>query len=448
MFETLTEKFSSVFSKLRGYGVVNEKNIEDALREVRLALLEADVHVAVVKSFLEKTKERALGQEVLGSLKASEQFFKVVHEELTKTLGGSTSPLLDLGGKPPHVFLMVGLQGSGKTTTTAKLAHFLKKQGRRPYLIPADVRRPAAIDQLKILARSIGIPCWDTKENDRPVDLVKKGIKESADHFSDLILIDTAGRLHLDEPLMQELKEMQEGASGVLANGSDPRTLLVVDAMLGQGALATAKAFHDLLKIDGVILTKLDGDARGGAALSVASVAGCPVYFTGVGEKIDDLEVFDPPRLVSRLLDRGDILSLVEKASAVIDQSQVIDLGKKLVKNALTLEDFLTQLRQMKKIGSFSSLLSFLPGGAQMAKKVNLENVEKDLAKKEAIINSMTVKERKNPEILNGSRRLRIAKGSGTEVSDVNRLLKEFGEMKKMMKNFNKGGNIWQSLFV
>ncbi len=440
MFETLTEKFSSVFSKLRGYGVVSEKNIADALREVRLALLEADVHVGVVKSFLEKTKERALGEEVLGSLKAAEQFFKVVHEELIQALGGSSFPLFDLGGKPPHIFLMVGLQGSGKTTTAAKLAHFFKKQGRHPYLVPADVRRPAAIEQLKILARSIDIPCWDTQESDRPVDLVKQGIKESADHFSDLILIDTAGRQHLDESLMQELKEMQKGAAEALTGGS-PRTLLVVDAMLGQGALATAKAFHDLLKIDGVILTKLDGDARGGAALSVASVAGCPVYFTGVGEKIDDLELFDPSRLVSRILDRGDILSLVEKATAVMDQTGAVELGRKLVKNQLTLEDFLSQLRQMKKMGSLTSLLGFLPGGKQMARKVDLENVERDLRKKEAIINSMTIKERRNPEILNGSRRLRIAKGSGTQVSDINRLLKEFAEMKKMMKSFT--GRMW-----
>lgn len=433
MFETLGKRFSSIINKLSGFGHLTEKNIEESLREVKLALLEADVHVGVVKSFLEKTQERVLGQKILESLKAEEQFLALIHEELVAALGGIHPKTLELTGSPPHIILMVGLQGSGKTTTTAKLARYFSKKGRRPYLVPADVARPAAIEQLKILAASLKLPCYDTKIGDIPVALLPQALKAAADKFCDLVLVDSAGRLHVDDVLMLELREIKR------ALGS-PKIILVVDAMTGQQAVAVAKKFHDLLKIDGLILTKLDGDARGGAALSIQAKTGCPLYFLGMGEKVEDLEIFEPERLVSRLLDRGDILSLVEKAKQVFDETETRETTQKLLKNRLTLEDFRNQLRQMKKMGSLSSLLGFLPGGKQMAGKVNLDRVEKDFKKKEAIIDSMTMKERLHPELLNGSRRLRIAKGSGTHASDVNRLMKEFDEMRKMMKKFGKGG--------
>lgn len=432
MFEALSQKLSNVFSKLRGFGRLTEKNIDDAIREVRLALLEADVHVGVVKTFLEKTKERVLGQKVLESLQAHEQFLKIVHEELVMALGG-VSKNLEFSGATPHILLMVGLQGSGKTTTTAKLARYFSKKGKRPFLVPLDVTRPAAIEQLKILAESLKLPCYDTKTGDKPVEILPKALKEAADKFCDFVLVDSAGRLHVDEALMSELKEIKT----VLGT---PKIILVVDAMAGQQAVAVARKFNDLLKVDGVILTKLDGDARGGAALSIQASTGCSLYFVGVGEKIEDLEVFEPNRLVSRLLDRGDILSLVEKAQEVFDETEARETTEKFLKNGLTLVEFRDQLRQMKKMGSLGSLLGFLPGGKKMAEKVNLAQVEGDLKKKEAIIDSMTVKERLYPEILNGSRRLRIAKGSGTVPSDVNRLLREFGEMRKMMKKFRGKG--------
>ncbi len=394
MFETLTEKFSSVFKKLRGYGSLTEKNIEEALREVRFSLLEADVHVGVVKSFLERTKARVLGQETLGSLHPGEQFLKVVHEELVASLGGNAKTL-DFGGKPPHILLMVGLQGAGKTTTTAKLARLLKKQGRRPYLVPLDLNRPAAIEQLQVLAQSIDVPCHPTQPGDDPKALLKKALEVAQDRFCDVILVDSAGRLHVDEALMAELKSVRDLLSKLLGHPTgNPRTLLVVDAMAGQVAVHAAKSFHDLLNIDGLILTKLDGDAKGGAALSVQSVAGCPVYYTGVGEKVEDFEAFEPERLVSRLLDRGDILSLVEKANEAFDKSEVEAVGRRFVANQFNLEDFRSQLKQMKKLGSLSSLMGMLPGGKAMASKVDMAVVEKDMKKKEAIINSMTLMER------------------------------------------------------
>ena len=429
MFDALGEKFSSVFKKLRGYGRLTEKNIDEAVRDVRLALFEADVHVGVVKSFLEKVKKRALGEAVLQHLQPQSQFLKIVHEELVAVLGGKEkTPVFE--GKPPHVILLVGLQGCGKTTTAAKLAHYFKKKGQNPYLVPADGTRPAAIDQLKTLAQKIGVSCWSTEPGDQPVSIVHKALKGAVDGLHDIVLVDTAGRLHIDDALMGELHEMQKKLDG-------SRVFFVADAMTGQEAVKVGSAFHDLLKIDGIILTKQDGDAKGGAALSIQSVAACPIYFVGVGEGIDALETFYPERLVSRLLDRGDILSLVEKAQEVVDAAQAQELEKKLRKNRFTMEDFRSQLGQMKKLGSLKSLTGFFPGARDLSKKIDLGQAEKDLKKKEAIINSMTLQERVRPEILNGSRRIRIARGSGTHVSDVNRLVKEFSQMQKMMKQFS-----------
>ncbi|MBI4412314.1 MAG: signal recognition particle protein [Deltaproteobacteria bacterium] len=431
MFDVLGEKFSSVFKKLRGYGKLTEKNIEEAVRDVRLALLEADVNVGVVKSFLEKVKDRALGEVVFQNLNPQSQFLKIVHEELVAVLGGAEKTLI-LEGKPPHVLLLVGLQGCGKTTTAAKLANYFKKKGRHPYLVPADVARPAAIDQLSTLAQKIGVPCWPTKTEDNPVEIAGQAVDFASRELNDIVLVDTAGRLHIDDELMAELGRLKK-------KFGNSRTLFVADAMTGQEAVKVARAFHDLLKLDGVILTKQDGDAKGGAALSIQSVAGCPIYFTGMGEGIDALEPFSPERLVSRLLDRGDILSLVTMAQEVVDVEQAKELEKKLRKNRFNMEDFRQQLGQMKKLGSLKSLMGFLPGARDLSKQIDLGEAEKGLKKKEAIINSMTLKERFHPEILNGNRRIRIARGSGTEVADVNRLVKEFAQMQKMMKQFSKG---------
>lgn len=429
MFDTLSSKFINVFNRLKGYGKLNEKNIEQALREVRLALLEADVHVGVVKTFLENLKQKANGVTVIQSLNPEQQFLNLVHQELVAILGGEAKTL-QFTGKLPHVILLAGLQGSGKTTTAAKLGALYKKQGKKVYLVPLDVYRPAAIDQLKTLAHQIDIPCYSTEPNSKPTKVIKKAIGEAVNQYSDLVIVDTAGRLQINQEMMEELGEVHKKLD-------HPITLFVADAMTGQEALKVTKAFHDLLNLDGIILTKLDGDARGGAALSIQWVTKSPIYFVGMGEKVADLEAFDPKRLVDRLLDRGDLLSLVEKAKEIIDESSAKELEKKVLKNQFTLEDFRQQLKQIKKMGSVSHLMSFIPGVKQMAGKINLDQVENEVKRKEAIINSMTLKEREHPEILNGSRRLRIAKGSGTEVSDINQFMKEFMEMKKMMKKFS-----------
>lgn len=432
MFSQLSEKIEGVFKKLRNTGKIKESDIEGALRDVRLALLEADVHFSVVRDLLARMKERALGQELLGSLSPQQQFFKIVQEELVQILGGEKKNLV-LKDSAPHVILMVGLQGSGKTTSSAKLAAHFKKKGRRPFLVPADFNRPAAIEQLKTLARQIDVPAFDTDPRKDPVKSVRQAVDEAKERFYDIVIVDTAGRLHVDEQMMGELKKIQKKLD-------NPQILFVADAMTGQEAVNVAKAFHDALAIEGVILTKMDGDAKGGAALSIQSVAQCPIHFVGIGEKIDDFEPFHPDRLVSRLLDRGDILSLIEKAGEVIDVDAAQELQEKLKKNEFDLEDFRTQLRQMKKLGSMSSLLKFIPGAQKISEQVNMEDAEKELKKKEAIINSMTLAERRDPKLLNGSRRSRIAKGSGTAVSDINRFMKEFEQMQKMMKMFGKGG--------
>jgi signal recognition particle subunit SRP54 len=438
MFESLTEKLELTFKRLRGEGKISEKNIDDALREVRLALLEADVHVKVVKSFLDSVKEKSLGQEVLQSLTPEQQFLKIVRDELTGLLGGEHRKL-DLKAAPPVVVMLVGLQGSGKTTTLAKLARHLKRdQKRTPYLVPADVYRPAAIEQLKILGAEVELPVYDSNPQTSPVAICKQALDEAKKRFCDLLLIDTAGRLHIDEDLMHEL-QLIKGAV------SPHQILFVADAMTGQDAVNQAIGFDQQLGISGVILTKLDGDARGGAALSIRQMVGKPILFAGMGEKLDALEPFYPDRLASRILGMGDVLSLIDKVQQNFEQKEAERLQKVIQKQQFTLEEFQIQLQQIKKMGSMGSLLELIPGGKKLASQVDADKAEKELKRVEAIINSMTLQERRSPAILNGSRRRRIAQGSGTSVTDVNRLMKQFLEMKKMMQRVSKGG--MKSLF-
>ncbi|HEX7227779.1 MAG TPA: signal recognition particle protein [Candidatus Binatia bacterium] len=438
MFESLTEKLELTFKKLRGEGKISEKNIDDALREVRLALLEADVHVKVVRTFLDSVKAKSLGQEVLLSLTPEQQFLKIVRDELTGLLGGEHRKL-DLKAAPPVVIMLVGLQGSGKTTTLAKLARHLKRdQKRAPYLVPADVYRPAAIEQLKILGAEIELPVYDSNPQTSPVTICKQAFDEAKKRFCDLLLIDTAGRLHIDEELMQELK--------LIKSAVNPHQILfVADAMTGQDAVNQAIGFDQQLGISGVILTKLDGDARGGAALSIRQMVGKPILFAGMGEKLDALEPFYPDRLASRILGMGDVLSLIDKVQQNFEQKEAERLQSVIQKQQFTLEEFQIQLQQIKKMGSMGSLLELIPGGKKLASQVDADKAEKELQRVEAIINSMTLQERRSPAILNGSRRRRIAQGSGTSVTDVNRLMKQFLEMKKMMQRVSKGG--MKSLF-
>ena len=438
MFESLTEKLELTFKRLRGEGKISEKNIDDALREVRLALLEADVHVKVVKTFLDSVKAKSLGQEVLQSLTPEQQFLKIVRDELTDLLGGEHRKL-DLKAAPPVVIMLVGLQGSGKTTTLAKLARHLKRdQKRTPYLVPADVYRPAAIEQLKILGAEVELPVYESNPETSPVAICKQALDEAKKRFCDLLLIDTAGRLHIDEELMQELK--------LIKSAVNPHQILfVADAMTGQDAVNQAMGFDQQLGISGVILTKLDGDARGGAALSIRQMVGKPILFAGMGEKLDALEPFYPDRLASRILGMGDVLSLIDKVQQNFEQKEAERLQKVIQKQQFTLEEFQIQLQQIKKMGSMGSLLELIPGGKKLASQVDADKAEKELKRVEAIINSMTLQERRSPAILNGSRRRRIAQGSGTSVADVNRLMKQFLEMKKMMQRVSKGG--MKSLF-
>jgi len=432
MFDSLTDKLSLVFKKLRGHGKLTEQNITEALKEVRLALLEADVNFKVVKDFVERIRSRAVGQEVLESLTPAQQVIKIVHEELISLMGGMSSAL-NLSYKPPIPIMLVGLQGSGKTTTVGKLGKFLKDKGRKPYLVPADVQRPAAIEQLKKLGEQLHLPVFDPDSKESPLTICRKALSWANGEDGDVLLIDTAGRLHIDEALMKELEEIRREII--------PREiLLVADAMTGQDAVNVARRFNEALDIQGVILTKLDGDARGGAALSIKAVTGKPIKFIGVGEKLDALEVFHPDRMASRILGMGDVLSLIEKAQETIDTKKAQELEKKLLKDTFTLEDFREQLQQIKKMGSIDQILSMIPGMGRLKLPQNLQGSEKELVKVEAIINSMTRQERRSPEVLNGSRRLRIAKGSGTTVQDVNQLLKQYLQMKKMLRQFKKGG--------
>ncbi len=433
MFETLADKLELTFKKLRGQGKIRENNIDEALRDVRLALLEADVHFKIVKNFLEAIKSKALGQDVLASLSPEQQFIKIVHEELTRLLGGEHVEL-ELKGAPPQILMLVGLQGSGKTTTAAKLALYLKREKKRkPYLVPADIYRPAAIEQLKTLGRSLDLAVHDSKPEQSALAICREALEQAKRQFSDVVLIDTAGRLHIDDELMDELKTI---AAGVHPN----HNLLIADAMTGQDAVNQAEGFNRQLDLTGIILTKMDGDARGGAALSMREVVGKPILFCGVGEKPDALEPFYPDRLAARILGMGDVLSLIEKTQQVYEAKEVERLEKQFRKNQFSLEDFQAQLKQIKKIGSIGDLLEMVPGARKLGRQVDFGQAEKELNRVDAIINSMTLEERRNPAILNGSRRKRIAQGSGTTVTDVNRLMKQFLEMKKMMQRMSRGG--------
>ena len=433
MFDSLTDKLSSVFKKVRGKGKLSEKNVQDALKDVRMALLEADVNFAVVKAFVASVKERAIGREVLESLTPGQQFIKIVNEELVRVMGEKNVGL-SLTGKPPYVIMLVGLQGCGKTTTAGKLASFLKKQNRHPYLVPADIQRPAAIEQLTKLGLQINTPVHGTQPGDKPVQVSKDAVKSASARSLDTVIIDTAGRLHVDEALMGELEAIKAAVNPC-------EILFVADAMTGQDAVNVARSFNEKLEVDGVILTKLDGDARGGAALSILAVTGKPIKFVGVGEKLDALETFHPDRMASRILGMGDMLSFIEKAESIIDEKQALALEEKLRKDAFTLEDFKDQLVQIRKMGSLDQLLGMIPGVGKMLKGTkNLEAGEKEMVKVEAIINSMTREERRNHLILNGSRRKRIARGSGTSVQDVNRLVKQYVQARQMIKKMNKMG--------
>jgi len=436
MFESLTEKFNAVMKSLRGQGRITESNIESAIKEVKLSLLEADVNYNVVKNFVEAVTRRALGAEVLTSLTPDQQFIKIVHDEL-KNMMGKDSVGLDLGGNPPVVIMLVGLQGSGKTTSAGKLARYLTINKRKPYLVSCDVYRPAAIEQLKRVALSVNVPAFDTNPKDSPVDICRSAISQAIIKGCDAVIIDTAGRLHIDDELMKELEDIKRAIN--------PREiLLVADAMTGQEAVNVASTFNERLDITGVILTKMDGDARGGAALSIRAATGKPIKFVGVGEKMDGFELFHPDRIASRILGMGDVLSLVEKAQEAYDQKKALEIQKKLSKNEFTLEDWLDSLKSMEKMGSLEDIIDLIPGFGGMKKQLKaigaVRPPEKELKKIIAIINSMTKQERRNPSILNASRRRRIAQGSGTTVQDVNTLIKQYLEMKKMIKRFNQGG--------
>jgi signal recognition particle subunit SRP54 len=433
MFESLTDKLELTFKRLRGQGKITENNIDEALREVRLALLEADVHVQVVKTFLEAVKSKSMGQEVLQSLTPEQQFVKIVRDEMVKLLGSEHQDI-DLKTAPPAVIMLVGLQGSGKTTTLAKLARYLKRDKKRtPYLVPADVYRPAAIEQLKILGGELGLPVYDANPELSPVVICQRALQEAKQKFCDVVLIDTAGRLHIDEELMQELAAIKDAVR-------PHQILFVADSMTGQDAVNQAKGFDGQLGLSGIILTKLDGDARGGAALSIREMVGKPILFSGIGEKLDALEPFYPDRLASRILGMGDVLSLIDKVQQNVEQKEAARLQQAFQKQQFTLEEFQLQLQQIKRMGPMGNLLEMIPGGKKLATQVDSEKAEKELKRVEAIINSMTKQERRNPAILNGSRRRRIAQGSGTTVTDINRLMKQFLEMKKMMQRVSKGG--------
>ncbi len=427
MFDTLTNRFETVFAGLRGKGKLSEKDIDAALREVRLALLEADVNVGVVKTFLARVKERALGEDVTRSITPGQQVIKIVHEELVATLGSESAGLARTS--PPLVILMVGLQGSGKTTTAGKLAKLLAKQGKRPLLVAADLQRPAAIDQLETLGSRVGVPVLVDRKGKAP-KLAKTSLKEAANTGRDVIIVDTAGRLQIDEALMKELAAVRKAVE-------PDEVLLVVDAMTGQDAVNVAQGFQNQIGLTGIVLSKLDGDARGGAAISVREVPGAPVKFAGVGEGLDDLEPFHPERMASRILGMGDVLTLIEKAETVFDQEEAEKAAKRMQKGEFTLDDFLTQFQAVKSMGPLKDILAMLPGSGSLLREVDVD--DRDLKRVEAVIQSMTPEERRAPKIIGGSRKRRIASGSGTSPQDVNRVLKQFAEAQKMMKTFAGG---------
>ncbi|NLY47085.1 MAG: signal recognition particle protein [Tissierella sp.] len=427
VFESLSEKLQSALGKLKGKGKLSEKDIDLAMREVRLALLEADVNFKVVKDFIKKVKERAIGNEVMQSLTPGQQVIKIVNDELTKLMGESDTKI-EFASSPPTVILMCGLQGAGKTTTTGKLAYNLKKKNKRPLLVACDVYRPAAIKQLEVVGEKVGVPVFSMGNKLNPVDIAKASIEHGKKHGNDVIIVDTAGRLHIDEELMDEIKNIHEAVN-------PNEVLLVLDAMTGQDAVNVASSFDEMLGVTGIILTKLDGDARGGAALSIRAVTNKPIKFVGMGEKLDQLETFHPDRMASRILGMGDVLSLIEKAQANIDAEKAMELEKKMRSANFTFDDFLDQMEQMRNLGPLDELLGMMPGVNSKALK-GLDINEKEIGRIEAIIKSMTKRERENPDIIDSSRRKRIAQGSGTSVPEVNKLLKQFKETKKMMKRF------------
>lgn len=436
IFEGLADKLQQTFKKLRSHGKLTENDVNEAMREVRMALLEADVNFKVVKDFIAKVKERAIGQEVLDTLTPAQVVIKIVNDELTALMGGTQSRV-NISSRPPTVIMMVGLQGAGKTTTAGKLALSMKKQGKRPLMVAADIYRPAAIKQLQVLGSQLDIPVFAAPAGTSPVKIAEQAIAQANSRANDIVIIDTAGRLHINEELMQELKSIKHEVK-------PHEILLVVDAMTGQDAVNVAESFNADLGLDGVVLTKLDGDARGGAALSIKAVTGCPIKFVGIGEKLEALETFHPDRMASRILGMGDVLTLIEKAQTSFDMDQAKAMEKKLRKDDFTLDDFLEQMQQMRKLGSMEQILNMIPGMGGLKKKLgDVEFDEKELKHIEAIIYSMTKKERSDINIINGSRRKRIALGSGTRVQDVNKLLKQFAEAKKMMKkmkNMQKKG--------
>ena len=430
-FENLSNKLQDVFKQLRGKGKLTEADVKTAMREVKIALLEADVNFKIVKNFIKTVTERAVGTEVLEGLNPGQQVIKIVNEELL-ALMGTTQSQLTFAKRPPTVYMMVGLQGAGKTTSSGKLAGQLRKQGRNPLLVACDVYRPAAIKQLQVVGKNYNIPVFEMGDKLSPVEISKKALEYAAENRNDVILIDTAGRLHINEELMQELQDIKEVVK-------PQEILLVVDAMTGQDAVTVAESFDSQLGIDGIIMTKLDGDARGGAALSVRSVTNKPIKYIGMGEKMEDLEPFYPDRMASRILGMGDVLTLIDKVQQNIDEQEAKEMQKKMLSNEFTLEDFLSQMQQIKKMGPLKDLMGMIPGMNKFNLDEALNGVDpsKEMAKTEAIIQSMTREERLNPSILNGPRKKRIANGSGRSIAEVNRLLKQFEEMKKMMKQMN-----------
>lgn len=434
MFSGLSDKLVGTFQKLKGRGRITESNIEEAVREIRLSLLEADVHFRVVKSFIDNVRVKALGQEVLRNINAGQQFTKIVHDELVVLLGGTEPSSIQLKGSPSVVY-MVGLQGSGKTTTSGKLALWIrKKYSKKPGLVPADIYRPAAIDQLKTLAKQLSVPVFDSHAGLTTFEIIQQAKVWAQEQMIEVVIIDTAGRTQLDSQMMNELKELKQSW--------EPReTLLVADAMLGQQAVEVAKGFHEAIELTGLVLTKVDGDARGGAALSIRQVTGVPIKFFGVGEKMSDIEEFHADRLAQRILDMGDVLSLVEKAQQVMDEKQARQAAEKMAKNKFTVDDFLSQIQMLKKMGGMGNLLKMLPGSGQLMKQMkSMTPPDQEIKRIEAIISSMTLSERRNHKILSGSRRLRIARGSGTQVSDINKFIRQFEQSQKMMSQMMKGG--------
>jgi signal recognition particle subunit SRP54 len=432
MFDALSDRFDGIFSRLRSRGKLTEKDVDEVAREIRLALLEADVNVKVVKAFIARVKERANGAEVQKSLSPAQQVIKIVHEELVNTLGG-VSGKLEMSPKPPTVVMLAGLQGSGKTTAAGKLGKLLKSQGLQVLLVAADLQRPAAVEQLRVLGRTLDLPVWSAPDDGPkdPVEVARTSLEEAARLGKNVVIVDTAGRLQVDAELMDELRDVRDTVKPT-------DTLLVVDAMTGQEAVNVATAFDEAVGLDGVVLTKIDGDARGGAALSVKDVVGKPILFVGTGEKLEDFEPFHPDRMASRILGMGDVLTLIEKAEQAFDEDEAAIAGEKLRKGQFTLEDFLDQMRQVKKMGPIGNLMKMMPGMPKELRKAEID--EGELGRVEAIICSMTPQERRDPSLINGSRRVRIAKGSGTSTSEVNAMLKQFKQVQQMMKAMSGGG--------